>query len=248
MNFKKIFFPIALIIFAAALTAPAYGAESEMLKAFLQAYDSNNAMGMTAVVEKNQDKVPGEIKDLIEQSKLTTLTHDERAEKLYTAELLAREYNNITGDSALLVEIKQIDFNTRLDPPVRPKASRGIQTVEIPPVDEITKKVFKPDNIIIKAGETVRWVNKDKVIHIFASMPLIGEVGIFSPNLEPGKNWEYKFEKPGEYYYLCFIHQGMVGKITVEGEKKETGETKDEKGMEEKKLENVPEKPEKTDK
>ena len=242
MNIKKIFFSVALIAIAAALTAPAYGAESEILKTFLKAYDSNNAMGMTAVVEKNQDKVPGEIKDLIEESKLTELTPDERAEKLYIAELLAREYNNITGDSALLIKIKQIDFNTRLDPPVRSVASRGIQTVEIPPVDEITKKVFKPDNIIIKAGETVRWVNKDKVIHILASMPLIGEVGIFSPNLEPGKSWEYKFDKPGEYYYLCFIHQGMIGRITVEGEQKETVKTEDDKGVEEKKLENRPEK------
>lgn len=244
MNIKKIFFPIALIM-VAALTAPAYGAESEILKTFLKAYDSNNAMGMTTVVEKNQDKVPGEIKDLIEESKLTELTPDERAEKLYIAELLAREYKNVTGDAALLIEIKQIDFNNLLDPPVRSVASRGIQTVEIPQVDEITKKVFKPDNLIIKAGETVRWINKDKVVHIFASMPLIGEMGIFSPNLKPGESWEHKFEKPGEYYYLCFIHQGMVGKITVEGEQKEAEKTNDEKGAEEKQLKN---RPEKTDK
>ncbi|MFQ5442804.1 MAG: plastocyanin/azurin family copper-binding protein [Thermodesulfobacteriota bacterium] len=244
MHIRRLLLTLVLIS-AFTLQGLAYGAESKLLKSFLEAYDSNNALGMTAVVEKNLDKVPGEIKRLIEESQNPKLTKDLRAEKIYIAELLSREYKNLTDDAALLIEVKQVDFNSMLHPPVRPKAKKGIQTITIPTESEKEQNVFKPDNLVIKAGETVRWTNKDKVVHVFASMPLIGEVGLFSPNIQPGKSWEYKFEKPGVYYYLCFIHQGMVGKVTVEGEEKDAAKTKGgEKGVKEKKSKNGPEKKE----
>lgn len=82
------------------------------------------------------------------------------------------------------------------------------------------RNVFSPDNVIIKQGEKVRWVNEDKYKHLFAStMQFLGGMGgISSPDVEPGESWEYKFEKPGEYFYMCFIHRGMLGKVTVMGE------------------------------
>jgi hypothetical protein len=30
-----------------------------------------------------------------------------------------------------------------------------------------------------------------------------------------GDTWEYTFNEPGEYFYICFIHRAMIGKITV---------------------------------
>ena len=78
------------------------------------------------------------------------------------------------------------------------------------------KNIFKPDNITIKRGESVRWVNTGETEHILASMPLISVPGLFSPKVEAGQSWDYKFEKTGEYYYLCFIHKSMIGKVTVE--------------------------------
>ena len=67
----------------------------------------------------------------------------------------------------------------------------------------------------IKKGEVVRWVNNDNVAHLLASMHVIGEQGIFSPRVAPGNSWEYRFDKAGEYYYICFIHKVMYGKVTV---------------------------------
>ena len=58
-------------------------------------------------------------------------------------------------------------------------------------------------------------MNEDEVAHLFASFSIIGKGGLFTPNIDPGASWEYTFTEPGEYYYVCFIHKGMVGKIRV---------------------------------
>lgn len=81
---------------------------------------------------------------------------------------------------------------------------------------EAARSIFLPDVIIIKKGGTVRWVNNDKTAHLVASVPVIGEGGIFSPEIGDGESWEYRLNKPGEYYYICFIHKVMYGKVIVE--------------------------------
>ena len=33
--------------------------------------------------------------------------------------------------------------------------------------------------------------------------------------IEPGQSWDHTFHSPGEYYYVCFSHKVMYGKIVV---------------------------------
>jgi len=210
-------------------------ADSGLIKAFMAAYNSKDILGMGELVKSNKDKVPAEVRTLIQQALTKGLDPADKTAKFFVAELLAREYNNLTEDAALLIELKQAEFNSNLHKAVQSEPNKGIFIVEIPLATEKEKNIFKPDNIIIKEGETVRWKNNDKIAHIFASMPLIGKGGIFTPSLEGNATWEFKFDKPGEYYYLCFIHKGMVGKVTVlAAKKKETEEPKEKAEVEHK--------------
>lgn len=189
--------------------------ESELVESFMKAYDAKNLVAMTKIIKDNKDKVPAEVRALVKEALLKGTSKDDKTAKFFMAELMARQYNNITNDPSLLIEIKKAEFDSRLHKAVASEAENGIHVIEIPLGTEKVRNVFIPDNIIIKQGETVRWKNNDKIAHIFASMPLIGNGGIFSPSLKPGATWEYRFDKPGEYFYLCFIHKGMVGKIRV---------------------------------
>jgi len=195
-------------------------ANSEFVKAFMRAYNSKDILGMGELVKSNQNKVPAEVRALVKEALKTGTDPADKTADFFVAELLAREYNNLTEDASLLIELKQREFNSKLHEAVISKSVNGVTTLEIPLGSEKEKNIFKPDNIIIKEGETVQWKNNDTIAHIFASMPLIGNGGIFTPNLESGATWEFKFDKPGEYYYLCFIHQGMIGKVTVLAAKK----------------------------
>ncbi|MBI5235617.1 MAG: cupredoxin domain-containing protein [Deltaproteobacteria bacterium] len=217
MKFKRLSIGgiLALALFFASGN-PSYGANSEIVKGFIEALESNNAIKMSQIIEDNKAKIPAEIKALLIEAAAPKISREEMEAKFYIAELMAREYKDVSGDTAVLVEVKKTIFNSKLSSPVRSSAINGAHEVRLPKATAATKNVFVPDNVIIKKGETVRWINDDSIAHIFSSMRLIGMSGISSSSVEPGKSYEYKFEKPGDYYYICFIHSGMVGKITVE--------------------------------
>ncbi len=97
----------------------------------------------------------------------------------------------------------------------------GSVTAQEGTVYEITviKNAFKlnPENLTIKAGETIKWTNTDERKHNLASIPGSGptdELEIFSI-MDPGAVYTHTFKLPGEYPYFCFIHNQMTGKITV---------------------------------
>lgn len=189
--------------------------ESKVVAEYLKAADARDAIGMNAIIEENIGRIPSEIKALLYESQMARTSEEDKKANYYIAELLAKSMFDITGDSALLIEVKQAVFNARLSPQIRSKLKNGVHIVEFPPAGDNHQNVFKPDNIEISSGETVRWVNKDEKSHIFASMSVIGEGGIFTPNIEKDDHWEFTFYTPGDYYYICFIHKGMIGKITV---------------------------------
>ena len=80
---------------------------------------------------------------------------------------------------------------------------------------------FDPDRLTIRAGDTVRWYNKDERKHVLASVPgsgLSDELEIFSEDdLRSGGSYTHTFKQPGEYPYFCFIHNKMTGVIIVTG-------------------------------
>lgn len=89
----------------------------------------------------------------------------------------------------------------------QPTAERVV--VEI----EIKGFTFDRDSIQIRPGTTVRWLNKDPVVHTSTS-----DDGIWgSSGLGPGDVFEYTFEREGTFGYFCTPHPFMKGTIVVSG-------------------------------
>lgn len=70
---------------------------------------------------------------------------------------------------------------------------------------------FTPNNIVVKAGTNVTWINKDQDLHDVTS-----DSGAFeSRDLKKGESYTHNFTKPGEYPYFCDEHPSMTAKVIV---------------------------------
>ncbi|MBI5587494.1 MAG: cupredoxin domain-containing protein [Deltaproteobacteria bacterium] len=211
---KGSFFLSAIIFFA--VSGVCHASESAVVKEFSDALLKKDSVRMNAVISKNKDRIPAEIKAILDDAFLPQTKAEEREAKFNLAERLARQYKNLTGDEGPLMDEQKRVFESYLAGAVTPAPVDGVHTVEIRHSED-GKKPFSPDNIIIKKGEPVRWVNSDTEVHLLSTVSGISTDKMVSPNIEPGKSWEHRFYKPGVYYYLCCIHKvKMYGKITVE--------------------------------
>jgi plastocyanin len=84
-------------------------------------------------------------------------------------------------------------------------------------------KAFTPQEIKIKAGDQVTWVNKDEEEHFLTSAgSLTREVVkgtedlMIHTLLHPGARYTHNFTEPETYYYFCAIHMQMWGTVIVE--------------------------------
>jgi plastocyanin len=71
---------------------------------------------------------------------------------------------------------------------------------------------FIPEKITGKVGDTVKWTNDDSYPHNVVATK--GE-NFQSDNFGGGGTYEYTLDKSGTIDYVCTIHSGMVGTITV---------------------------------
>jgi plastocyanin len=79
---------------------------------------------------------------------------------------------------------------------------------------EIINFSFEPKELVIKKGDTVKWINKDNSAHTITS-DTGNELG--SGALIKNETYEHKFSFDGIYNYHCSFHQNtMKGKIIVE--------------------------------
>lgn len=207
---------ISVIVASMLFCATGFAAESSISEAFIEAYDANDQDKLHKIVEDNAEKVPAEIKALIYSTMGPNVKPEKKEATLYIAEQIAIIYKDVTGDFEPIRGVKREQFESKLSEPVISVAKNGIHIIETPKKTDGRYNFFSPDNIVIKKGETVSWQNTDKIAHLFASFSIIGKGGLFTPNIDPGASWEYTFEEAGEFYYLCFIHKGMLGKVTVE--------------------------------
>src|SRR6185503_1501567 len=69
---------------------------------------------------------------------------------------------------------------------------------------------FMPALLEMSPGETVTWVNDDGAPHSTTV-----NNGATSDTLMPGSSYGAKFDRPGEYDYLCSMHPYMTGRIIV---------------------------------
>lgn len=215
MKRKTRIFLLTGIVFLCTVM-PAMAELTSLAKRFSNAMIVDDTKKMERIVVTNLAAIPDEVEAILESARAENLTDEDRNALFQMGEQMAVIYMENSGETRLLKDVKQDRFESKLGERVRSKRQGGTHIIKIPSIDHKgTVHTFDPDNILIKRGETVVWMNEDSHSHVFASMAIIGEGGIFAPSIEPKGSWKYRFRKPGEYYYVCFIHKGMIGKITV---------------------------------
>ncbi|HMN84218.1 MAG TPA: cupredoxin domain-containing protein [Burkholderiaceae bacterium] len=82
------------------------------------------------------------------------------------------------------------------------------KTVEV----SIEKYLYKPAELRIRAGTTVRWVNREaRTSHSV----LWSADKTESPRFFPDEHYERRFDKPGRFEYTCGPHPEMKGVVIV---------------------------------
>jgi plastocyanin len=72
---------------------------------------------------------------------------------------------------------------------------------------------YSPSSITVRAGQRITWVNEDDVLHDVVSTD--GE-RIESELFPNGESFSFTPTRAGSIHYVCTIHPGMEGNITVE--------------------------------
>lgn len=75
--------------------------------------------------------------------------------------------------------------------------------------NEIRGLAFNPEQITVRAGDSVTWVNKDSDRH-----RILGD-GFESKELANGNSYTAEFPEPAQLAYHCTIHTYMEGRIVV---------------------------------
>lgn len=98
----------------------------------------------------------------------------------------------------------------------QPVAKPATQTAKVAPTPAMTPQLvtiksfsFRPANLTIKKGTSVKWVNNDGVPHSVTSDTFKSGV------LNEGNFFQYTFTTPGTYSYGCSFHSDMKGSIVV---------------------------------
>jgi plastocyanin len=72
---------------------------------------------------------------------------------------------------------------------------------------------FVPQEVAIKAGDSVRWTNREK--RTSHSIVFPAEGGLESERLFPDESWQRRFDQVGRYAYHCGPHPEMTGVVLV---------------------------------
>ena len=89
-------------------------------------------------------------------------------------------------------------------PPAPPPTDTGLVVI-------ITDNAFTPASISLPAGRIVRWLNQGSQPHTVTANP-----GSFNSGVIPaGGTFQLSFPAAGTFPYVCTIHVGMSGSVTV---------------------------------
>ena len=77
---------------------------------------------------------------------------------------------------------------------------------------KIDNFTFNPQQITVRAGETVVWTNHDDIPHTVTSTTM----AFRSKALDTDDKFSFTFAAPGKYDYFCSLHPTMTGSIVVE--------------------------------
>jgi len=77
---------------------------------------------------------------------------------------------------------------------------------------KIDNFTFTPQQLTVKAGDTVTWTNRDDIPHTVTSKTM----AFRSKALDTDDKFSFTFTTPGTYAYFCSLHPHMTGTIVVE--------------------------------
>jgi len=83
------------------------------------------------------------------------------------------------------------------------------ETVEV----TIANYQFEPAELIVRAGTTVRWENRENCTS--HSVYFTGDEVFETARLFPGESWSHRFDRAGVREYHCGPHPEMRGRIIV---------------------------------
>ncbi|MFA6363842.1 plastocyanin/azurin family copper-binding protein [Methanoregula sp.] len=120
------------------------------------------------------------------------------------------------GQPAATVTTKMPTHTSTTSAPVAAAATANAVTTTASVSDNtvlIQNMAYNPAQITVKAGEIVRWVNRDKVVHsvVFSTDSKINPSGALSAS----QSFSVKFDEAGVYKYSCGIHPQMQGSVVV---------------------------------
>jgi plastocyanin len=81
--------------------------------------------------------------------------------------------------------------------------------------EDVTVKIdnftFEPQQLTVKAGTTVTWINEDDIPHT-----VVASARTFkSKALDTDDKFSFTFTTPGSFEYFCGLHPHMKATITV---------------------------------
>ena len=107
-------------------------------------------------------------------------------------------------------------------PPAVAATATPAQAARVPTITAVPGRVpvriiardnrFDPEYVEVQSGTLVRWENRGANDHDVVADDLAFE----SPVFRPGQTYQYVFGQPGAFTYLCDLHEGMIGTITVQ--------------------------------
>jgi plastocyanin len=77
---------------------------------------------------------------------------------------------------------------------------------------EIKDFAFNPQNITVKSGEKITWINRDEEPHTVVS---VGKKFQRSSGLDTDQEFSIVAGAPGTYEYFCSVHPKMTGTIVI---------------------------------
>ncbi|MCU0494392.1 MAG: plastocyanin/azurin family copper-binding protein [Chloroflexaceae bacterium] len=87
-----------------------------------------------------------------------------------------------------------------------------VEPAQSQPAVGMNNRQFSPASLTIQAGQTVTWTNNEALPHNITA----ADRSFSSANLTQGQTFSRRFDSPGSYSYLCTLHAGMTGTITVQ--------------------------------
>lgn len=127
----------------------------------------------------------------------------------------ATEVPEVAMEATAVVEVETPLQASTPEPPT----STPVPPTATPEPLEITSPIqdFELENLVVKVGMTVTWVNEDSAPHTVTSGTPPNRFSNLwdSPNMDRGQNFTFTFERAGEFAYFCKIHPFMIATVTV---------------------------------